>query len=66
MFGSGSAASGLMWWLEPGTMHHLDQTSTSRLQIWEREDEKKLLQVCLYYLAGKLVLMTGKGREWRD
>lgn len=66
MFGSGSVVSGLMWWLEPGTMHHLDQTSTSRLQIWEREDDRKLLQVYLYYLTGQLVLMTGKGSEWRD
>ena len=66
MFGSGSVVSGLMWWLEPGMMHHLDQTSTNHLQIWEREDDRKLLQACLYYLIGQLVLMTGKGKEWRD
>lgn len=52
--GSGSAASGLMWWLELGMMHHLDQTLIGHLQIGEEEDgkmepSKKLLQVLRKY-----------------
>lgn len=29
--GSGSVVSELTWWLEPGMMHHLDQTLISHL-----------------------------------
>lgn len=46
--GSGSVVSELMWWLEPGMMHHLDQTSISHLQIQERKDGRKLLKVFKY------------------
>lgn len=36
--GSGSVVSELMWWLEPGRTHHLDQTLISRLQVREKDD----------------------------
>ncbi len=38
--GSGSVASELTWWPEPGMMHHLDQTLISRLQIREWEEDR--------------------------
>lgn len=47
-FGSGSVVSELMWWLEPGMMHHLDQTSISHLRVQAMEDERKLIQVFKY------------------
>lgn len=37
--GSDSVASELMWWLEPATMHQLDQTLISHL----KKEKKNLI-----------------------
>lgn len=49
--GSDSAVSELRWWLEPGMMHHLARTSTSRLHAYVREREGRQDRMGSYYTS---------------
>lgn len=43
---SGSVASGLMWWPEPGRTRRLDRTSISHLKMTQRVNYKRIYTTC--------------------